>query len=176
MSPETHVGPITTPAQYRKVLDYIAIAKKEGAQCVLGGKAYDGAGSRGGQFVEPTIFTGVNNRMRIAQEEVFGPVLAVIPFENEDDAVNIANDVDFGLAAGVWTTDIGRAFRMSEKLKVGTVWVNTYRAVSYTSPFGGYKRSGLGRESGLEGIKEFLQVKSVWIATKASTANPFIIR
>ena len=105
MSPETHVGPITTPAQYRKVLDYIAIAKKEGAQCVLGGRAYDGAGARGGQFVEPTIFTGVNNRMRIAQEEVFGPVLAVIPFEDEDDAIKIANDVDFGLAAGVWTTD-----------------------------------------------------------------------
>ena len=176
MSPDTHVGPITTQAQYKKVLDYIAIAKSEGARCVLGGRAYNGPGSKGGQFVEPTIFTGVNNRMRIAQEEVFGPVLAVIPFEDEDDAIKIANDVNFGLAAGVWTTDIGRAFRMSEKLKVGTVWVNTYRAVSYTSPFGGYKRSGLGRESGMEGIKEFLQVKSVWIATKSSTTNPFIIR
>jgi aldehyde dehydrogenase (NAD+) len=114
--------------------------------------------------------------MRIAQEEVFGPVLAVIPFEDESEAIEIANAVDFGLAAGVWTRDIGRALRLSEKLRVGTVWINTYRAVSFTSPFGGYKRSGIGRESGLEGIKEFLQVKSVWIATSSVVANPFIIR
>ncbi|MCC6778887.1 MAG: aldehyde dehydrogenase [Hyphomicrobiales bacterium] len=176
MSAETHVGPVTTPAQYQKVLDYIAVARRDGATCVLGGKPYTGPGSRGGQFVEPTIFTNVSNRMRIAQEEVFGPVLAVIPFEDEEEAIRIANDIDFGLAAGVWTENIGRAIRMSERLKVGTVWVNTYRAVSYTSPFGGYKRSGLGRESGLEGAKEFLQVKSVWISTRASTSNPFIIR
>jgi len=107
---------------------------------------------------------------------VFGPVLAVIPFEDEADAIRIANDVDFGLAAGVWTKDIGRALNMSEKLRVGTVWINTYRAVSYTSPFGGYKRSGIGRESGLDAIKEYLQVKSVWIATDSSVANPFIMR
>ncbi len=176
MSAETHVGPVTTPAQYKKVLDYIAVAKSEGAKCVLGGKPYTGPGSRGGQFIEPTIFTDVKNEMKVAQEEIFGPVLAVIPFDDEDEAVRIANDVDFGLAAGVWTGNIGRAIRMSEKLKVGTVWINTYRAVSYTSPFGGYKRSGLGRESGLESVKEYLQVKSVWIATKSSTANPFIIR
>jgi len=174
MLPETNVGPVTTPAQYRKVLDYIDIARKEGATCVLGGKPY--ADAPGGQFVEPTIFTNVTNAMRIAQEEVFGPVLAVIPFKDEADVIRIANDVDFGLAAGVWTKDIGRALTMSEKLRVGTVWVNTYRAVSFTSPFGGYKRSGIGRESGLEAIKEYLQVKSVWIATDSSVANPFIIR
>lgn len=174
MLPDTNVGPVTTPAQYRKVLDYIDIARKEGATCVLGGKPY--ADAPGGQFVEPTIFTNVKNSMRIAQEEVFGPVLAVIPFEDEADAIRIANDVDFGLAAGVWTKDIGRALKMSEKLRVGTVWINTYRAVSYTSPFGGYKRSGIGRESGLDAIKEYLQVKSVWIATDSSVANPFIMR
>ena len=176
MLPETNVGPITTEPQYRKVLDYIKIAKQEGAKCVLGGGSYQGPDAQGGQFVEPTIFTDVTNDMRIAQEEGFGPVLAVIPFDGEEEAIKIANDVRFGLAAGVWTKDIGRAIRMSEKLRVGTVWVNTYRAVSFTSPFGGYKRSGLGRESGLEAIKEYLQVKSVWIATQSATANPFILR
>ena len=176
MSLETHVGPVTTEPQYRKVLDYIDIAKKEGAKCVLGGSPYSGPGAKGTQFVEPTIFTDVDNKMRIAQEEVFGPVLAVIPFDTEEDALAIGNDVDFGLAAGVWTQDIGRAIRMSEKLRVGTVWVNTYRAVSFTSPFGGYKRSGLGRESGVDAIKAYMQVKSVWIAQQTSVANPFIMR
>jgi len=176
MSLDTHVGPVTTPPQYKKVLDYIEIAKREGANCVLGGGPYRGPGAKGSQFVEPTIFTGVRNDMRIAQEEVFGPVLSVIPFEDEAEAIRIANDIAFGLAAGVWTKYMGRALRLSEKLRAGTVWVNTYRAVSFTSPFGGYKRSGLGRESGLEAIKEYLQVKSVWIATESSVANPFIIR
>ena len=176
MSVDTHVGPVTTPPQYQKILDYIAIGMAEGAQCVLGGGPYSGAGAKGQQFVQPTIFTGVSNDMRIAQEEVFGPVLSVIPFDTEDDAVRIGNDIVYGLAAGVWTSDIGRALRMSERLKAGTVWVNTYRAVSFTSPFGGYKRSGEGRESGKEAIKEFLQVKSVWIAQKTTAANPFIMR
>ena len=135
-----------------------------------------GAGAKGQQFVQPTIFTGVSNDMRIAQEEVFGPVLSIIPFDSEDDAVQIGNDIVYGLAAGVWTSDIGRALRMSERLKAGTVWVNTYRAVSFTSPFGGYKRSGEGRESGKDAIKEFLQVKSVWIAQQTTAANPFVMR
>ena len=173
MSRDTHVGPVTTPPQYRKILDYIDVAKGEGATCVLGGGPHDGPG---GQFVQPTIFTGVSNDMRIAQEEVFGPVLSVIPFDTEEDAVRIGNDIDFGLAAGVWTTDMGRALRMSERLRVGTVWVNTYRAVSFTSPFGGVKRSGMGRESGREAIREYLQTKSVWIAQETSVANPFVMR
>ena len=174
-SPDTHVGPITTRPQFEKIIEYIDIARKEGANCVLGGGPYTGPGAKGNQFVAPTIFTGVKNDMRIAQEEIFGPVLAVIPFDDEEEAIEIANDVDFGLAAGVWTADIGRSIRMAEKLKVGTVWVNTYRAVSYTSPFGGYKRSGFGRESGIDAIYDYLQVKSVWIATQTSTRNPFVI-
>ena len=104
-----------------------------------------------GQFIEPTIFTGVRNDMRIAQEEVFGPVLSVIRFEDEADAIRIGNDIDFGLAAAVWTRDLKRAMLMTDKLKAGTVWVNNYRATSFTSPFGGYKESGIGRESGRRG-------------------------
>jgi aldehyde dehydrogenase (NAD+) len=126
--------------------------------------------------VEPTVFSGVKNSMRIAQEEVFGPVLSVIPFKDEEEAVAIANDIRFGLGAGVWTSDIGRAFRMSERIQSGTVWVNTYRVVSYMSPFGGYKDSGLGRENGMDAIREYLQTKSVWINTGAATGNPFVLR
>jgi (Z)-2-((N-methylformamido)methylene)-5-hydroxybutyrolactone dehydrogenase len=176
MSLDTHVGPVTTPPQFQKVMDYLAIAKAEGANCVLGGDAYTGPGAKGSQFVEPTIFTGVSNDMRIAQEEVFGPVLSVIPFDDEAEAVAIGNDINFGLAAGVWTSDMGRALRMSEKLRAGTVWVNTYRVVSYMTPFGGYKRSGLGRENGQQAIMAYLQQKAVWIATETSAANPFIMK
>ena len=130
-----------------------------------------------GWFVEPTIFIDVRNEMRIAQEEVFGPVLSVIRFKDEADAVRIANDMRFGLAAGVWTRDIGRAVRMSQKLQAGTVWVNTYRAVSFMAPFGGNKHSGIGRESGIEAIKEYLETKSVWLSyAKGAPANPFIMR
>jgi aldehyde dehydrogenase (NAD+) len=175
-SHDTQVGPVTTPPQYQKILDYIGAGKDEGAQVALGGKPADKSRFGGGRFVEPTIFTGVNNRMRIAQEEIFGPVLSVIPFEDEEDAIAIANDTVYGLAAGVWTQGIRRALIMAERLRAGTVWVNTYRAVSFMSPFGGYKRSGLGRESGQEAIYEYLQQKSVWISTATEVPNPFVMR
>lgn len=176
MDASTNVGPIATRPQYEKILKYIGIAKAEGATCVLGGGPCNGVSAQGNQFVLPTIFTNVLNSMRIAQEEVFGPVLAVISFDTEEDAYEIANDTAYGLGAGVWTNDIGRALRAAEKIKAGTVWVNTYRALSYTSPFGGYKRSGLGREGGLEAIWAYMQVKSVWISTKLDVADPFIMR
>jgi aldehyde dehydrogenase (NAD+) len=176
MDPTTQVGPVTTPPQYRKVLEYIDIARGEGATAVLGGGKASAPECGKGWFIQPTIFTGVRNEMRIAQEEVFGPVLSVIPFKDEADALRIANDVRFGLAAGVWTRDIGRALRMSEKLQAGTVWVNTYRAVSFMAPFGGYKDSGLGRESGIEAVREYLQTKCVWINSGAVAANPFVLR
>jgi aldehyde dehydrogenase (NAD+) len=114
--------------------------------------------------------------MRIAQEEIFGPVLSVIPFADEEEAIAIANDTIYGLAAGVWTQSIRRALLMSERLRAGTIWVNTYRAVSFMSPFGGYKRSGLGRESGQDAIYEYLQQKSVWISTATEVPNPFVLR
>jgi aldehyde dehydrogenase (NAD+) len=175
MAPETNIGPVTTPAQYRKVLDYIDIAKGEGARCVLGGQAAPDL--PGGQFVEPTIFVDVTPDMRIAREEVFGPVLAVIGFDGESEAIRLANDTIYGLAAGVWTENTGRAFRMSKALKAGTVWVNTYRAVSYLMPFGGMKHSGIGRESGIDAVRGYLETKSTWISyAQGAPANPFVMR
>jgi acyl-CoA reductase-like NAD-dependent aldehyde dehydrogenase len=172
----TQVGPITTRPQYEKVLDYIRIAKEEGATCRLGGEAAQRPECGTGWFVEPTVFTEVRPQMRVANEEIFGPVLSIIPFDDEDEAVRIANGTVYGLAAGVWTTSIRRAILMSERLEAGTVWVNTYRATSYMSPFGGYKRSGIGRESGIDAIREYLQTKSVWIDISGKTSNPFVTR
>ncbi len=176
MEMETQVGPVTTPPQYEKVLNYIDIAKGEGAKLALGGGPATRPECGDGWFIEPTIFTGVDNRMRIAQEEVFGPVLSVIPFRDDDEAVRIGNDVVQGLAAGVWTQNVGRAHSMAARLQAGTVWVNTYRAVSPLSPFGGYKHSGLGRESGSDAIREYLQVKSVWIDSNPEFPSPFTMR
>jgi acyl-CoA reductase-like NAD-dependent aldehyde dehydrogenase len=172
----TQVGPITTRPQHKKVLEYIGIGSQEGAELALGGKVAEVEGSRSGLFVQPSIFTGVNNRMRIAQEEIFGPVLSIIPFQDEDEAVAIANDTIYGLAAGVWTTSMRRAINVSNRVRAGTVWVNTYRAVSFTSPFGGYKSSGIGRESGMHAVDEYLQTKSVWINTALDVPNPFALR
>jgi (Z)-2-((N-methylformamido)methylene)-5-hydroxybutyrolactone dehydrogenase len=176
LSMETQVGPVTTRPQYDKVLSYIDVGKQEGAKLRLGGGPATRPECGKGWFVEPTIFTDVDNKMRIAQEEIFGPVLSIIRFKDEDEAVRIGNDVRFGLGAGVWTRDIGRAIRMSERIQAGTVWVNTYRAVSYMTPFGGYKDSGVARENGTQAIYEYLQLKSVWINTGAPTSNPFIMR
>ncbi|MBS7700851.1 MAG: aldehyde dehydrogenase [Chelatococcus sp.] len=171
----TQIGPIANRMQYDKVLGYIDVARQEGAELVLGGKRPDIPECAEGFFIEPTIFTGVNNQMRIAREEVFGPVLSTIIFDEMEEAVEIANDSEFGLAAGVWTANMRQALRMSEMLEAGSVWVNTYRDISYTTPFGGYKKSGIGRENGIEGIKEYLQTKAVWLSTAEEIENPFVI-
>lgn len=177
MDPKTNVGPIATPPQYEKVLRYLEVAAEDGARCVLGGKPATGPGLEGGQFVEPTVFDSVTNDMRIAQEEVFGPILSIITFEDEEEAIRLGNDIVYGLVAGVWTKGIGRALRMSKALEAGTVWVNTYRTYSYVVPFGGMKRSGLGREHGVESIEEFLETKSVVISTDdGAPANAFVMR
>ncbi len=176
MDANTQVGPVTNLAQLEKITGYIDIAKREGATCLLGGKRPTAPELEEGWFVEPTIFAGVRNSMRVAQEEIFGPVLSIIPFDDEDEAVQIANDSVYGLAAGVWTEDLRRALLLPDRLETGTVWVNTYRTMSYLTPFGGFKQSGIGKESGQEGIREYLRTKSVWISTASETPNPFIIR
>jgi len=173
---DTDVGPIATEPQLAKVLDYIAIAKAEGARCVLGGQRASDPRLGEGWFVEPTIFTGVTNQMRIAREEVFGPLLSIMTFETDDEAVAIANDTPYGLAAGFWTTDLGRALSLPRRLRAGTVWVNAYRVVSYLAPFGGFKNSGIGRENGLAAIHEYLETKSVFINPKSSITNPFTLQ
>jgi aldehyde dehydrogenase (NAD+) len=178
MLPDTNLGPIATAAQYSKVKDYIEVARSEGARCIYGGgAAHPDAALPEGRFIEPTIFTDVDNQMRIAREEVFGPILSIIGFDDEDEAVSIANDTEYGLAAGVWTKDMARALRMMRKIKAGMVWINTYRVASFMVPFGGMKASGIGRENGINAIKEYLETKSVWISGQTgSPGNPFIIR
>ncbi|WP_247505144.1 aldehyde dehydrogenase [Bradyrhizobium sp. 1] len=173
---ETDVGPVATEQQLQKVLQYIELAKQEGARCVLGGRRAVRPECGDGWFVEPTIFADVTNDMRIAREEVFGPVLSVIRFDSDDEAVALANDTPFGLAAGLWTTDLARAIAMPKRLRAGTVWVNAYRVVSYLSPFGGFKESGIGRENGLDAIYEYLEPKSVFINPTPSISNPFTLQ
>ena len=171
MEPDTEMGPLAFAAQFDKVMRYIEIGAREGAEIATGGRRPEQFGD--GLLVEPTVFTGVDNRMTIAREEIFGPVLSVIPFDAEDDAVAVANDSTHGLAAGVWTRDIQRAHRMVRRLQVGTVWVNAYRVIGCEVPFGGYKMSGYGRENGMEGMREYQHTKAVWIELSGQTRDPF---
>lgn len=176
LDPATQVGPVTTPPQYRRILDCIAMARQGGAICAMGGKPAERPECGDGWFIEPTVFTGVTNDMAIAQTEVFGPVLSIISFRNEDEAWRLANDTPYGLAAGVWTQDQRRMFTAAKKLRAGMIWTNCYRTVSYMSPFGGFKSSGMGRESGQEAIRDYLETKAVWMDYGAEQANPFVLR
>ena len=157
----TQIGPIANEPQFERVRRDVERARAEGARCVAGGVPLKG--SDGGWYFAPTVFVDVEPSMRIARQEIFGPVLAVMRFSDEDHAVRLANDSELGLAAGVWTRDINRVMRMSRRLQAGTVYVNTYRGVAPQSPCGGFKESGWGRENGIEAMREFLQLKSVWI-------------
>ena len=171
--PATEMGPMGCRSQYDKVLRYLDIAKSEGATVALGGGPASLPGDGEGYFIEPTILVDVDNSMTVAREEIFGPVMSVIRFEDEDDAVRIANDSPYGLGAGVWTENMRRAIRVSHRLHAGSVYVNSYRVVSFMSPFGGYKHSGLGRENGVDAIYEYLQVKSVWFSLDETAPPPF---
>ena len=172
----TEMGTAANEPQFQRILESIERAKNAGAKLVAGGGPAKGPDLDKGFFVEPTIFLDVSNDMEIAQEEVFGPVLSIIPFETEEDAIRIANDTKYGLASGIWTTNLARAMRVSNAIVSGSVWVNTYRAVAVQAPFGGFKDSGYGRERGEAALDEFTTTKNVMIDFSGRERDPFALK
>ena len=161
LDPKTRLGALISEKQMTSVLGYVEAGVKEGARLVAGGQRQPVNGK--GWFVQATVLDGVDNRMKVAQEEIFGPVLAVIPFDDAEDAVRKANDIPFGLAAGVWTRDVKKAHAVARRLQAGTVWINTYNYYDAGMPFGGYKQSGFGRDLGPDCLRDYTQIKSVWV-------------
>jgi aldehyde dehydrogenase (NAD+) len=172
----TEMGTVANEPQFSRILNAIEDARKEGARLATGGKPAAGDDLGEGLFIEPTIFTEVDNKMEIAQEEVFGPVLSIIPFDTEEQAIAIGNDTRYGLAAGIWTTNLSRALRVSRAIQAGSVWVNTYRASSAMAPFGGFKESGFGKERGVMALEEFLRTKNVMIDFSDEERDPFAMK
>jgi acyl-CoA reductase-like NAD-dependent aldehyde dehydrogenase len=171
MRPETEMGPICFSGQRDKIRNLVDSAAADGGRILAGGTDR----GLGGLFFEPTVIGDVHNSARICQDEVFGPVLAAMRFSDEEEAVRMANDTRFGLAAGLWTADMKRTFRLTKLLRAGTVWVNAYRTLNWSMPFGGVGASGFGRENGSEGLEEYLRDKAVWIETTGDTRDPFVL-
>jgi len=169
MEAETEMGPVAFEDHLANVQGRIATAEAEGARLVTGGRRPE----RDGFFIEPTVFADVRAEMSIAREEVFGPVLAVQAFDGAEEAVRMANDSPYGLAAGIWTADVRRAHKVAHAIRAGTVWINAYRSVGPMAPFGGFKASGLGRENGLEALHEYTEHKTVWVELGGATRDPF---
>ena len=171
----TELGPLAFADQQEKVNSYVELGVSEGATVLTGGGRPEV--ELPGYFYAPTVLTGVNNDMRVTREEIFGPVAAIMPFDTEDEVLGLANDTEYGLAAGIWTQNLARAHRMARRLEAGTIWVNTYRAMSPMSPRQGFKNSGVGIEHGLESMHEYTRLKSVWINTdEGPVADPFVMR
>ena len=177
MDPDTQMGPVANPPQLSKVEHYVSMAKGDGATLLEGGdRATMPKPMDKGLYFKPTVFKDVPYTSKILQEEVFGPVLCLMPFDTEDDAAQMGNDTEYGLAAGIWTRDIKRAHRLAKRLEAGTVWINTYRFQTFNAPHGGFKASGIGKENGQEAIEGYLQTKSVMVETSDEIQDPFVIK
>ncbi|MFC3173720.1 aldehyde dehydrogenase [Novosphingobium bradum] len=164
LDPRSQIAPLACRPHFNKVVGFFDVATAQGATAITGGGQPGDPALAGGLYVQPTLFTGVENHFRIAQEEVFGPIGAILRFRDEDEAVRIANDTEFGLAAGIWTESVRRAHRMAARIRAGSVWVNTYRPAEMARPFGGYKKSGIGREMGIHALDHYTEEKSIYLA------------
>ncbi|MGI9393337.1 MAG: aldehyde dehydrogenase [Boseongicola sp.] len=173
LEPSTHVGPLCTSAQVEKIEATLAIAASQGARVRFGGKAQD----RPGNYMAPTLVECPDPDTETLSVEMFGPVMSMLPFDTEDEAIDLANDTDFGLGSGIFTRDLSRAHRVSSRLRAGICWINTYRAISPIAPFGGFNQSGYGREAGMDAILDYTRTRTTWINTSAEPmANPFVMR